>query len=66
MQDREGKRKNLTISVFCLELIFCFQQLQNNGATATVPVVQTITNLISTATNPIQLAKMGELYHPWF
>ncbi|PFH52762.1 hypothetical protein AMATHDRAFT_1809 [Amanita thiersii Skay4041] len=31
-----------------------------------VPVVQTVTNLISTATNPLQLAKMGELYHPWF
>ena len=31
-----------------------------------MPIVQTVTNLISTATNPIQLAKMGELYQPWF
>ncbi|KAF8640045.1 hypothetical protein AX17_001287 [Amanita inopinata Kibby_2008] len=41
--------------------------LQTNATnTAMVPVVQTVTNLISSATNPSQLAKMGELYHPWF
>ncbi|KAM6495848.1 hypothetical protein JOM56_008554 [Amanita muscaria] len=33
---------------------------------AVVPVFQTVTSLISSATNPLQLAKMGELYHPWF
>jgi len=33
---------------------------------AMVTVLQTVTNLISSATNPLQLAKMGELYHPWF
>jgi len=38
----------------------------NNGVGATVPVVQTVTSLVSSATNPIQLAKMGELYQPWF
>ncbi|KDR83700.1 hypothetical protein GALMADRAFT_236040 [Galerina marginata CBS 339.88] len=38
----------------------------NNGMTVNTPVVQTVTNLISAATNPIQLAKMGELYQPWF
>jgi len=32
----------------------------------TVPVTQTVTNLISSATNPLQLTKMGELYQPWF
>ncbi|KAG6866480.1 hypothetical protein C0991_003998 [Blastosporella zonata] len=42
------------------------EQAVNNGNIGTVPVVQTVTNLISSATNPIQLAKMGELYHPWF
>jgi transformation/transcription domain-associated protein len=41
-------------------------QLINNGLGSAVPIVQTVTNLISTATNPIQLAKMGELYQPWF
>ncbi|KAG2042802.1 hypothetical protein BDR03DRAFT_1058663 [Suillus americanus] len=30
------------------------------------PVVQTVTNLISTATNPVQLMRMSEVYHPWF
>jgi transformation/transcription domain-associated protein len=42
------------------------QALQNNNHPGQVPVVQTVTNLISTATNPIQLAKMGEMYQPWF
>ncbi|KNZ81468.1 Transcription-associated protein 1 [Termitomyces sp. J132] len=42
------------------------EQSINNGNLGTVPVIQTITNLISSATNPIQLAKMGEMYHPWF
>ena len=32
----------------------------------TGPVIQTVTNLISSATNPLQLTKMGELYQPWF
>ncbi|KAG6917890.1 hypothetical protein DXG01_000499 [Tephrocybe rancida] len=42
------------------------EQAVNNGNIGTVPVIQTVTNLISGATNPIQLAKMGEMYHPWF
>lgn len=42
------------------------QATQNSNATSQVPVVNTVTNLISSATNPIQIAKMGELYHPWF
>ncbi|KAG6837441.1 hypothetical protein H0H93_009535 [Arthromyces matolae] len=42
------------------------EQAVNNGNLGTVPVVQTVTSLISSATNPIQLAKMGEMYHPWF
>jgi transformation/transcription domain-associated protein len=43
------------------------QALQTNANNpAMVPVIQTVTNLISSATNPLQLAKMGELYHPWF
>jgi transformation/transcription domain-associated protein len=31
-----------------------------------IPVVHTVTNLISTATNPVQLMRMSEVYHPWF
>ncbi|KAJ7068316.1 hypothetical protein C8F01DRAFT_1364679 [Mycena amicta] len=42
------------------------QATQNPNAPVMAPVVQTVTNLISTATNPIQLAKMGEVYLPWF
>ncbi|KAF7332097.1 hypothetical protein MKEN_00090300 [Mycena kentingensis (nom. inval.)] len=47
-------------------------KLERDHATAhpsvppTQPVVQTVTNLVSTATNPIQLSKMGEMYIPWF
>jgi transformation/transcription domain-associated protein len=47
-----------------LNLIPLLQALQNKDPS--VPIVQTVTNLISSATNPLQLAKMGELYQPWF
>lgn len=36
------------------------------NTTANSPVIQTVTNLISTATNPLNLTKMYETYHPWF
>jgi len=42
------------------------QAVQNLTAPVLAPVVQTVTNLISSATNPIQLTKMGEMYMPWF
>ncbi|KAJ7638852.1 FAT domain-containing protein [Roridomyces roridus] len=42
------------------------QAVQNPTAPVMAPVVQTVTNLISSATNPIQLTKMGEMYTPWF
>jgi transformation/transcription domain-associated protein len=41
------------------------QAVQNPTAQVLAPVVQTVTNLISSATNPIQLTKMGEMYTPW-
>ena len=31
-----------------------------------VPVLQTVTNFISSATNPIALSKMPDGYMPWF
>lgn len=40
------------------------QALQNTPLT--VPVFQTVTNLVSTATNPAQLVKMGDTFYPWF
>jgi len=42
------------------------QVAQNPATLAAAPVHQTVTNLISTATNPVQLMKMSEIYHPWF
>ncbi|XP_006460304.1 hypothetical protein AGABI2DRAFT_184795 [Agaricus bisporus var. bisporus H97] len=67
---RQGVAANVDVVVKRAEILACKtereNQLQNNGTSATVPVIQTITNLVSSATNPLQLAKMGELYHPWF
>ena len=37
------------------------QALQN--VATNIPVVQTVTNLISTAANPTQLIKMGDIYY---
>jgi transformation/transcription domain-associated protein len=37
-----------------------------SSVTPNTVVLQSVTGLISAATNPMQLAKMGELYHPWF
>ncbi|KAJ7700136.1 hypothetical protein B0H17DRAFT_1158131 [Mycena rosella] len=42
------------------------QATQNPTSPVLAPVVQTVTNLISSATNPIQLTKMGEMFSPWF
>ncbi|KAF5390637.1 hypothetical protein D9757_002758 [Collybiopsis confluens] len=39
---------------------------REQAATSAVPALQTVTNTISASTNPVQLAKMGELYYPWF
>ncbi|KAF9009027.1 hypothetical protein BDQ17DRAFT_1422200 [Cyathus striatus] len=67
---RQGVTTNIEGIVKKAETMACKAErenaLQNGGASMTVPVIQTVTNLISSATNPIQLAKMGELYHPWF
>ncbi|KAI9001012.1 atypical/PIKK/TRRAP protein kinase [Trametes punicea] len=43
------------------------QALQQNAQNlSTTPIVQTVANLISTATNPLNLVKMTETYVPWF
>ncbi|KAI0335467.1 atypical/PIKK/TRRAP protein kinase [Cubamyces sp. BRFM 1775] len=34
--------------------------------TTTTPIVQTVANLISTATNPLNLVRMTEAFVPWF
>jgi len=42
------------------------QAVNNPSNPGDKPVVQTVTNLISQATNPILLARMGETFCPWF
>lgn len=42
------------------------QAVNNPSNTGDKPVVQTVTNLISQATNPLYLTRMGETFHPWF
>ncbi|TFK75868.1 hypothetical protein BDN72DRAFT_954419 [Pluteus cervinus] len=67
---RQSIATNLDVLVKRAESMACKvereQALQNSGTPPQAPVVQTVTNLISSATNPLQIAKMGELYHPWF
>ncbi len=62
--ERESVRASFALFVALLNHLQALQTNVNNPAV--VPVIQTVTNLISSATNPLQLAKMGELYHPWF
>lgn len=45
---------------------FVVVQAQSTTNMGGIPVIQTVTNLISTATNPVQLMRMSEVYHPWF
>ncbi|KZP00081.1 FAT-domain-containing protein [Calocera viscosa TUFC12733] len=48
-----------------VDLLSCKME-RNKGAASSVPVFQTIIDLIGTATNPLELAKMSELSMPWF
>src|ERR1700722_6579879 len=59
-RDKVCKTVELKGGLFC---VFLRAQNPNNGS---VPVEQTITNLISMATNPIHLMKMSDVYLPWF
>ncbi|RXW24667.1 hypothetical protein EST38_g1146 [Candolleomyces aberdarensis] len=42
------------------------ESAMQSSVTPNTAVLQSVTSLITAATNPMQLAKMGELYHPWF
>ncbi|KIY71478.1 hypothetical protein CYLTODRAFT_487243 [Cylindrobasidium torrendii FP15055 ss-10] len=46
--------------------ISCKIEREQSGQSLTVPIVQTASSLISHATNPITLVKMGETFYPWF
>ncbi|EJU06480.1 hypothetical protein DACRYDRAFT_19621 [Dacryopinax primogenitus] len=48
-----------------VDLLSC-KMGRSKGTASTVPVFQTIIDLIGTATNPLELAKMSELSMPWF
>lgn len=50
------------------ESVACVLDKEKDNKTSgnSVAAVQTISNLISTATNPMALAKMSENYHAWF
>ncbi|KAG7096929.1 hypothetical protein E1B28_004330 [Marasmius oreades] len=37
-----------------------------HGLPMSTPVISTVVNLISSAMNPVQLTKMGDMYIPWF
>ncbi|KZT26868.1 FAT-domain-containing protein [Neolentinus lepideus HHB14362 ss-1] len=67
---RNHVANNITVIVKNAETMACKlereQAAQNPTTPPSAPVVQTITNLISQATNPVNLAKMQEQYSPWF
>lgn len=62
--EREQVRLSLTMHYWHISLFL--QALNNPQTPGTAPVLQTVTNLISAATNPVNLAKMNELNFPWF
>ncbi|KAF9075762.1 FAT domain-containing protein [Rhodocollybia butyracea] len=65
----QGFRQAVNVSIDAVvnraEAMACKVDREQAG-TNTLPVLQTVTNTISAATNPVQLTKMGELYYPWF
>jgi hypothetical protein len=63
MQNRAGTG---TGSFFGSETQLMYGLQMNQNPANMVPVVQSAVNLISTATNPMQLMKMSEIYLPWF
>ncbi|KAG2013625.1 atypical/PIKK/TRRAP protein kinase [Coprinopsis cinerea AmutBmut pab1-1] len=66
---RQSMIANMDNVVKKAEAMACKLERENSQQPNVVPnnvVYQTVINQISTATNPISLAKMGELYQPWF
>lgn len=66
---QERERVCHSAVLWCMSLTIIVQITANpqftNNPNA-MPVFQTVINLISDATNPMQLIKMGELFVPWF
>lgn len=66
---RQSVQANIDNVVKKAEALACKSERENAmqpNVTPITSVLQTVVNQISTATNPLQLAKMGELYNPWF
>ncbi|KAI0320805.1 FAT domain-containing protein [Amylostereum chailletii] len=70
---RQLVQQNISSVVQRVETMSCKLEREQALASPTsvpsptkVPVVQTIVNLISTATDPINIMKMTEIYSPWF
>ncbi|KAG7449166.1 uncharacterized protein BT62DRAFT_1073682 [Guyanagaster necrorhizus] len=67
-QQTQSVTDNVKIIVKRAEVFACKIEREQalQGVPLQVPVMQTVINLIATATNPVQLSKMGELYSPWY
>ncbi|TEB09323.1 hypothetical protein FA13DRAFT_1806650 [Coprinellus micaceus] len=66
---RQSVHHNIEYVVKKAETMACKNERESAMQPGVVPntsSMQTVTGLISTATNPLQLAKMGEMYYPWF
>jgi len=48
------------------EALACSTNKEKDNKPPSLSAVQTISNLVSAATNPIALSKMSESYHAWF
>ncbi|KAF8592382.1 hypothetical protein K439DRAFT_1323691 [Ramaria rubella] len=66
---RQHVLTNIDIVVSRAEHLSCRAQdkdRERGGSVPPVPAVQTITSLVSAATNPLNLAKQNTAYYPWF
>lgn len=62
----EREQVRINNNSFSHSLIGRHQAINNPLNPGDKPVVQTVTNLISQATNPGALTRMLDTYHPWF
>ncbi|KDQ21071.1 hypothetical protein BOTBODRAFT_142417 [Botryobasidium botryosum FD-172 SS1] len=63
---RDHIAQNVEAIVKKAEILSCRLERDMGNANSPMTAVQSITNLISEATNPQNLAKMGEAWYPWF
>jgi len=63
---RDHIAQNVEAIVKKAEILSCRLERDMGNPNSPMTAVQSITNLISEATNPQNLAKMGEAWYPWF